>query len=148
MSVSLFSWVSYQIRKIAGCARAGNPGNDFPATDFKRNCLLAIPACITARASCTCRYACRGRLTRDGGENVHRNSRRMRNPQFTYLARVVVVTLFQANYTNHGNATNIVIDVQYYSCIHHGFIWMSFTYTPVYNLLFISKLIEGIVCVQ
>ena len=31
------SWASYQIRKIAGCACAGNAGNVFPATDFKGN---------------------------------------------------------------------------------------------------------------
>ena len=30
-------WVSYQTRKIAGCARAANAGNVFPATDFKSN---------------------------------------------------------------------------------------------------------------
>ena len=52
-------WASYQIRKIAGCACAGNVGNVFPATDFKGNHLLAIPACITARAPHTCRDACR-----------------------------------------------------------------------------------------
>ena len=31
-------WASYQIRKIADCAYAGNAGNVFPATDFKGNC--------------------------------------------------------------------------------------------------------------
>ena len=30
-------WVSYQIRKIAGCACAANAGNVFPAIDFKGN---------------------------------------------------------------------------------------------------------------
>ena len=30
-------WASYQIRKIAGCACAGNTGSVFPATDFKGN---------------------------------------------------------------------------------------------------------------
>ena len=32
------AWVSYQIRKIVGCACAGNAGNVFPATDFEENC--------------------------------------------------------------------------------------------------------------
>ena len=58
-------WTSYQIRKIAGCACTGNSGNVFPATDFKGNRLLAIPACITARAS-----RMSGWLTRGGRENV------------------------------------------------------------------------------
>ena len=31
-------WASYQIRKIAGCACAGNTGNVSPLTDFKGNC--------------------------------------------------------------------------------------------------------------
>ena len=55
------AWASYQIRKIACCACAGNGGNVFPATDFKRNRYLAIPACITARASHRSRNACRDR---------------------------------------------------------------------------------------
>ena len=58
-------WESYptvascQIYKVAGCACAGNAGNVFPATDFKGNRELAIPACITARAWSTCRDAYR-----------------------------------------------------------------------------------------
>ena len=32
-----FLWASYQIRKIAGCACAGNAGNVFPATAGKRS---------------------------------------------------------------------------------------------------------------
>ena len=42
---------------IAGYACAGNAGNVFPATDFKGNRHLAIPACITERASRTCHDA-------------------------------------------------------------------------------------------
>ena len=38
------------------------PGTFSPATDFKGNRKLAIPACITARAWRTCRDACRDRL--------------------------------------------------------------------------------------
>ena len=68
---------SYQIRKIAGRACAGNTGNVLLATDFKGNGWLSIPACITARARCTCRDACRGRYSRWRGKR----SRRMRNPQ-------------------------------------------------------------------
>ena len=54
-------WASYQICNIEGCACAGNAGNVFPATDFKWNRKLTIPACITARASRTCRDVCRDR---------------------------------------------------------------------------------------
>ena len=54
-------WASYQIRKIEGCACAGKAGNVFPATHFKGNRKLAIPACIAALAWRTCRDACRDR---------------------------------------------------------------------------------------
>ena len=48
--IPCIEWASYQIRKIAVCACAGNAGNVFPTTNFKGNRWLAIPACITARA--------------------------------------------------------------------------------------------------
>ena len=34
---TLLTWTSYQIRKIAGCACAGNAGNVFAAADFNGN---------------------------------------------------------------------------------------------------------------
>ena len=74
-------WTSYQIRKIARCACAGNAGNLFPTTDFKGNRQLVIPACITARASRTFRDACRDRQLVVTGK-CSRYSRRMRKPQF------------------------------------------------------------------
>ena len=52
-------WASNQIHKIVSCACAWNAWNVFPATDFKGNRMLAIPACITTRASRTRRDACR-----------------------------------------------------------------------------------------
>ena len=70
MTSSWLPWTSYQIRKLAGCVCAGNAGNVFPATDFKWNCGLAIPACITARAWRTWRNACRDRQPAGVGENV------------------------------------------------------------------------------
>ena len=68
--VTAVPWPSYQMRKIMGYACAENTGNVFPATDFKVNRKLAIPACITARASRTCRDVCRltRSLTHGGGE--------------------------------------------------------------------------------
>ena len=52
-------------------------GNVFPATDFKGNHLVAMPACITARAVMHVGIA----NPRWRG-NRSRHSRRMRNPQF------------------------------------------------------------------
>ena len=62
-SPQLLQWTSCQIRKIARCACAGNAGNVFPVTDCEGNRGITIPACITARASRTCRGACRDRYS-------------------------------------------------------------------------------------
>ena len=45
-------WASYQIRKIAGCACAGNAGNGFPRRGFQRKLLVSDPGmhhdtCVT-----------------------------------------------------------------------------------------------------
>ena len=52
-------WASCQIRKIEGCACAGNAGKDSPRRRIRRN---------TARASRTCRDACRNRLPTVAGK--------------------------------------------------------------------------------
>ena len=80
-------WTSYQIRKIVGFACAGNARDVFPATDFKRIRLLAIPACITARASRTCHWCMSGSLTRWGEECVPGIPGACTTRNFTYLAR-------------------------------------------------------------
>ena len=77
--VFIFAWASYQIRKIVGCACAGNAGNVFPATDFKGNRYLAIPACIMA-----CMW---GSLSCGGGENVPGIPGACGTRNFTYLVR-------------------------------------------------------------
>ena len=71
-------WASYQIRKIAGCACAGNAGNVFPDAEFKGKRDLAIPACM-------CRDACRDCLPRWRGKRS-RHSWRMRTRNYTYFA--------------------------------------------------------------
>ena len=74
--VVLSQWVSCQVRKIAGCACAGNAGNVFPTTNFKRNCQLAITTCMTVCAP-----------TRGGGKNVPGISGACAMRNFTHLAR-------------------------------------------------------------
>ena len=80
----LREWASYQIRKIAGCASAGNAGNVFP-----RHRGLVTPTCITARARRMCRDGCRDRLLAvsfevGGGENI---PGACATGNFTYLVR-------------------------------------------------------------
>ena len=66
----LSAWASYQIRKIAGCACAGNAGNVFPRRRFQRKPLVSDPGmhhgtCVTHVPWCMS-----GLRTRGGGENV------------------------------------------------------------------------------
>ena len=66
----LLTWASYQIRKIAGCACAGNAGNVFPRRQFQRKPLVSDPGmhhgtCVTHVPWCMS-----GSLTCDDGENV------------------------------------------------------------------------------
>ena len=63
-------WASCQIRKIAGCACAGNAGNVFPCRQFQRKPLVSDPGmhhgtCVTHVPWCMS-----GSLTCDDGENV------------------------------------------------------------------------------
>ena len=64
------SWASYQIRKIAGCACAGNAGNVFPRRRFQRKPLVSDPGmhhgtCVPHVPRCMS-----GSLTCGDGENV------------------------------------------------------------------------------
>ena len=66
-------WASYQIRKIAGCACAGNAGNVFPRRRFQRKPLVSDPGmhhgtCVTHVPWCMS-----GSLTCGDGENVPGN---------------------------------------------------------------------------
>ena len=63
-------WASYQIRKIAGCACAGNAGNIFPRRRFQSKSLVNDSdmhhgTCVTHVPWCMS-----GSLTRSDGENV------------------------------------------------------------------------------
>ena len=58
------TWASYQIRKIAGCACAGNAGNVFPRRRFQRKqlvsdpdmhhgpCVTHVPWCMSGSLAC------------------------------------------------------------------------------------------------
>ena len=63
-------WASYQIRKIAGCACAGNAGNVFPRRRFQSKPIVSDPGmhhgtCVTHVPWCMS-----GSLTCGDGENV------------------------------------------------------------------------------
>ena len=69
-SLENMAWASYQIRKIAGCACAGNAGNIFPHCRIQWKPRVSDPGmhhgtCVTHVPWCMS-----GLLTRGGGENV------------------------------------------------------------------------------
>ena len=69
-TILTFKWASYQIRKIAGCACAGNAGNVFPCRRFQRKPLVSDPGmhhgtCVTHVPWCMS-----GSLTCGDRENV------------------------------------------------------------------------------
>ena len=74
MSLSLDAlWASYQIRKIASCACAGNAGNVFPRRRFQRKPLVSDPGmhhgtCVTHVPWCMS-----GSLTCGDGEYIPGN---------------------------------------------------------------------------
>ena len=86
-SLDFLPWASCQIRKIVGCAWAGNAGNDFPATDFKGNRQLAIPACNHGTCITHVPWCMSGLLTRGGGGNVPNIPGACATRNFMYLAR-------------------------------------------------------------
>ena len=70
MELDYTQWASYQIRKIAGCACAGNAGNVFPRRRFQRKPRVSDPemhhgTCVTHVPWCMS-----GSLTRGDGGNV------------------------------------------------------------------------------
>ena len=65
-----FSWASYQIRKIAGCACAGNAGNVFPHRRFQRKPLVSDPGMHHGTCKTHVPWCMSGSLTCGDGENV------------------------------------------------------------------------------
>ena len=61
----------------------------FPYHRIKMKPLVSDPACITARASRTCRGECRDRLIRNVGENVPGIPGACATRNFTYLIRAI-----------------------------------------------------------
>ena len=80
-------WASYQIRKIGGCACAGNAGNVFSRHRFQRKPLVSDPGMHQGMCVTHVPWCMPGSLTSGGQGKRSRHSRRMRNPQF-YITRV------------------------------------------------------------
>ena len=81
------TWASCQIRKIAGCACAGNAGNVFPRQRLQWKTLVSD----SGMHHCTCvthvPWCISGSLVPGGGENVPGILRRKRIRNFPHLSR-------------------------------------------------------------
>ena len=64
------SWTSYQIRKIAGCACAGNAGNVFPRCRFQKKPIVSDPGMHHGTCVTHVRWCMSGSLTCSDGANV------------------------------------------------------------------------------
>ena len=69
-SVKILPWASYQIRKIAGCACAGNAGNVFPCRRIQRKPRVSDPGMHHGTCVKHVPWCMSGLLTRGGEENV------------------------------------------------------------------------------
>ena len=86
-------WASCQIRKIAGCACAGNAGNVFPRHRLQRKPLVSDPGmhhgtCVTHVPWCMS-----GSLTRGGGEKGSRHSRCMHTRKFGTISYFICLSI-------------------------------------------------------
>ena len=66
----IIPWASYQIRKIAGCACAGNVGNVSPRRRFQRKPLVSDPGMHHGTCVAHVPWCMSGSLTCGDGENV------------------------------------------------------------------------------
>ena len=95
--LTALQWASYQIRKNAGCACAGNVGNGFPHRRLQRKPLVSDPGmhhdtCVTHVPWCM-----PGSLIHCGGQNVPGIPGACATRNFTYLARGPWTTMYKAN---------------------------------------------------
>ena len=65
------AWTSYQIRKIAGCACAGNAGKRFPRQRLQRKSLVSDPGMHHSTCVTHVPWCMSGSLTNGVWENVH-----------------------------------------------------------------------------
>ena len=81
------SWTSYQIRKIVGCACAGNTWNAFHCHRLQRKLLLSDPGMYHGTCVLHVPWCMTGSPTRSGGENVTGIPGECATRNLTYLAR-------------------------------------------------------------
>ena len=111
---------SCQIRKIAGCACAGNAGNVFPAADFQGNRQVSYPGMHHGTFVTHVPWCMSGSLTSGGGENVPGIPGACATFNFTYLARGPWTDVCFGE-LSHYRFHNASVDMRQLDFIHNNF---------------------------
>ena len=98
----MLQWASYQIRKSAGCACAGNAGSVFPRHWFQRKLLVSDPGMHRGTCVTHVPWCMSGSLTRGGGENVPGIPGACATRNFAYLARGPFIGILVISCKYHG----------------------------------------------
>ena len=85
--IQLLAWASYQIRKIEGCACAGNDGNVFPRHWLQRKRLISDPGMYHGTCITHVPWCMSGSLISGGGDNAPGIPGACVTRNFTYLTR-------------------------------------------------------------
>ena len=109
----LTRYVRFQVAHASGMA-----GTFSPSADFEGNRLLAIPACITARASRTCRNVCRDRLPAVAGKTF---------PAFPAHAHPQFYVSGKRPITSIVGIFCVPVSYPHQSQTSHGIVWSSLT---------------------
>ena len=131
----LLQWASYQIRKIAGCACAGNAGNVFPRRRFQRKLLVSDPGmhhgtCVTHVPWCMS-----GSLTCGDGENV---------PGIPSACAPAILRIWQEA---HGQ-TLVAVDRDWWACPIETWLFCWSLWRRIINVHLHSTKFSEILCMQ
>ena len=107
LPLNKIQWASYQIRKIAGCACAGNAGNVFPRRRFQRKPIVGDPGmhhgtCVTHVPWCMS-----GSLTCGDGENV---------PGIPGACAPAILRIWQEAHENHDHSVFMSSFIWFCNC--------------------------------
>ena len=116
-------WASYQIRKIASCACAGNAGNVFPRPPRVSDPDMHDGTCVTHVPWCIPGSLTRGFLWSRWRGKRSRHSRRMRNPQSYIFGKRPMTTSAKiwAVVCVHIDMKNIHQDIHHIVLHHSGY---------------------------
>ena len=120
--------IFHKLRKIAGCARAGNVGNIFPAPRLSDpgihhgRCVTHVPWCMSGLQTSRVSYEV------GGGENVPGIPGACATHNFTYLVRgpLYDVSVFIMETLRYGVAERRALNLYTFKVKHNTFLFIKF----------------------